>query len=231
MRVSDKLWTNWNEHPMRLWQTQLNFAVWCASSACGVSSAHLNYTKHPIIGAVCCFHVYYLWLIICSKSHLFIFMLYLFIFMPFIFIFMSYLFIFMLFISIFMLFYIHIHTFLYSYSCLFIFIFMLFYIHIHVILIHIHALLHSYSCYTYSYSCFFIFVFMFFLYSYSWNIFHIHVFIFTFMLYLYIQMSRIFKKKSFMTKCPGSSIIIILPFFGKDSSIWSVESRICIPVT
>ena len=33
---------------MRLWQTQLNFAVWCASSACGVSSVHLNYTKHPM---------------------------------------------------------------------------------------------------------------------------------------------------------------------------------------
>ena len=29
MRVSDKLWTNWNKAPMRLWQTQLNFAVWC----------------------------------------------------------------------------------------------------------------------------------------------------------------------------------------------------------
>ena len=44
MHVEDKLWMNWNEHPMRLWQTQLNFAVWCSSSACGVSSAHLNYT-------------------------------------------------------------------------------------------------------------------------------------------------------------------------------------------
>ena len=43
MHVGDKLWTKWNEHPMQLWQTQLNFAVWCASSACGVSSAHLNY--------------------------------------------------------------------------------------------------------------------------------------------------------------------------------------------
>ena len=45
MRVGDKLWTNWNKAPMRLWQTQLNFAVFCASSACGVSSAHLNYTN------------------------------------------------------------------------------------------------------------------------------------------------------------------------------------------
>ena len=57
--MGDKLWTHWNEHPMQLWQTQLNFAVWCASSACGVRSAHLNYTKHPMIRAVYRFHVYY----------------------------------------------------------------------------------------------------------------------------------------------------------------------------
>ena len=50
---------NWNKAPMRLGQTQLNFAVWCTSSACGVSSAHLNYTKHPMIRLVDHFHVYY----------------------------------------------------------------------------------------------------------------------------------------------------------------------------
>ena len=59
MRVGDKLWTHWKKPPMQLWQTQLNFAVWCASSACGVSSAHLNYNKHPMIGAVYHFHVFY----------------------------------------------------------------------------------------------------------------------------------------------------------------------------
>ena len=59
MHVGDKLWTNWNKAPMRLWQTQLNFAVFCASSACGVSSVHLNDTKHPMIRAVYRFHVYY----------------------------------------------------------------------------------------------------------------------------------------------------------------------------
>ena len=59
MRVGDKLWMNWNKAPMRLWQTQLNFPVWCASSACGVSSAHLNHKKHPVIRSVYCFHVYY----------------------------------------------------------------------------------------------------------------------------------------------------------------------------
>ena len=27
IRVSDKVWTNWNKVPIRLWQRQLNFAV------------------------------------------------------------------------------------------------------------------------------------------------------------------------------------------------------------
>ena len=59
MRVEDKLWTNWNKAPLCLWQTQLNFAVWYTSSACGVSSAHLNYMKRPMIRSVYHFHVYY----------------------------------------------------------------------------------------------------------------------------------------------------------------------------
>ena len=59
MRVGDKLWMHWNKAPMQLWQTQSNFAVWCASSACGVSSAHLNYSKHPMIRSVYQFHTYY----------------------------------------------------------------------------------------------------------------------------------------------------------------------------
>ena len=29
MQVGDKLWTNLNKAPLRLWQTQLNFAMWC----------------------------------------------------------------------------------------------------------------------------------------------------------------------------------------------------------
>ena len=59
MRVGDKLWTNWNKTPLQLWQTQLNYVVFCASSACGVSSAHLNYTKHSMIRSVYRFHIYY----------------------------------------------------------------------------------------------------------------------------------------------------------------------------
>ena len=59
MCVGDKLWTNWNKALLKLWQTQLNFTVFCASSPCGVSSAHLNYTKHLMIRSVYRFHVYY----------------------------------------------------------------------------------------------------------------------------------------------------------------------------
>ena len=58
MHVGDKLWTHWNKAQLKLWRTQLNFAVWCTSSACGVSSAHLNYKKHPMIRSVYRFHVY-----------------------------------------------------------------------------------------------------------------------------------------------------------------------------
>ena len=59
IKVGDKLWTNWNKAPLRLWQMQLNFAVWCTLSTCGVSSEHLNYAKHPMVRAVFRFHVYY----------------------------------------------------------------------------------------------------------------------------------------------------------------------------
>ena len=59
MRVESPLYQHWESQPMKLWQTQLNFAVFCASSACGVSSAHLNYKKHSLVRAVYRFHVYY----------------------------------------------------------------------------------------------------------------------------------------------------------------------------
>ena len=41
--------TNWNKAFLRLWQTQLNCAVFCASSACELNSEHLNYQKDPMI--------------------------------------------------------------------------------------------------------------------------------------------------------------------------------------
>ena len=37
---------------------QLNFMVFCASSACGVSVEYMN-AKKPMIRSIYCFHVYY----------------------------------------------------------------------------------------------------------------------------------------------------------------------------
>ena len=59
MRVESPLYQHWLHQPMKLLQTQLNFAVFCASSACGVSSDHLNYKKHGLIRSVYRFHMYY----------------------------------------------------------------------------------------------------------------------------------------------------------------------------
>ena len=58
MKVGDKLWTNWNKAPVKLWQMQLNFAVWSALNACGVSSEHLNYKKQSMVRALYQFHIY-----------------------------------------------------------------------------------------------------------------------------------------------------------------------------
>ena len=33
--------------------------MWCALSACGVSSEHLNFLKHPMVKSLYRFHVYY----------------------------------------------------------------------------------------------------------------------------------------------------------------------------
>ena len=43
---------------MTFYQNQLNFAVWCATSGCGVSVYHLTY-KETLISSVFRFHVYY----------------------------------------------------------------------------------------------------------------------------------------------------------------------------
>ena len=59
MKTTDKKWTNWQKNPFKLWQTQLNFATWCASSACGISSEHLTNGKHLLVMVLYRFHVYY----------------------------------------------------------------------------------------------------------------------------------------------------------------------------
>ena len=45
--------------PFKLWQTQLNFAVWCATSALGISAQHLTNMKYPMVRSLYLFHTYY----------------------------------------------------------------------------------------------------------------------------------------------------------------------------
>ena len=49
---------NMSHDPLRLWDTQLNFAVHCATSALGVSVEHLN-AEEPLVKALYRFHTYY----------------------------------------------------------------------------------------------------------------------------------------------------------------------------
>ena len=58
VRVGDQRFKDWDHYKFTPWETQLNFAVFCASSTCGVSVEHLN-TKEPMIRSVYRFHVYY----------------------------------------------------------------------------------------------------------------------------------------------------------------------------
>ena len=58
VRVEDRKFKDWDHYKFTIWQTQLNFAVFCASSACGISVEHLN-AKEPMIRSIYRFHVYY----------------------------------------------------------------------------------------------------------------------------------------------------------------------------
>ena len=58
VRVEDQRFKDWDHYKFILWQSQLNFAVFCASSACGVSVEHLN-AKEPMVRSIYRFHVYY----------------------------------------------------------------------------------------------------------------------------------------------------------------------------
>ena len=58
VRVEDQKFKDWDHYKFTIWQSQLNFAVFCASSACGVSVKHLN-AKEPMIRSIYRFHVYY----------------------------------------------------------------------------------------------------------------------------------------------------------------------------
>ena len=57
VRVEDQRFKDWDHYKFTIWQSQLNFVVFCASSACGVSVEHLN-AKEPMIRSIYRFHVY-----------------------------------------------------------------------------------------------------------------------------------------------------------------------------
>ena len=58
VRLEDQKFKDWDHYKFTIWQSQLNFAVFCASSACGVSVEHLN-ANEPMIRSIYRFHLYY----------------------------------------------------------------------------------------------------------------------------------------------------------------------------
>ena len=58
VRIEDQKFKDWDHYKFTIWQSQLNFTVFCASSSCGVSVEHLN-AKEPMIRSIYRFHVYY----------------------------------------------------------------------------------------------------------------------------------------------------------------------------
>jgi len=51
--------TNWNTNPMKFYQCQLNFAVACATTFCGISRYHLLGKFPELVKSVIRFHVYF----------------------------------------------------------------------------------------------------------------------------------------------------------------------------
>ena len=56
--ASEKVLARWHRAPLSWWQTQVNFAVWCASAGCGVGVDHLQH-ENALVAALYNFHVYY----------------------------------------------------------------------------------------------------------------------------------------------------------------------------
>ena len=56
---SDKWLQAWRTTPMQFWQNQLNFAVWCATTGCGVSVEDHLTPDDGFLQSVYRFHVYY----------------------------------------------------------------------------------------------------------------------------------------------------------------------------
>ena len=56
---SDKLARTWNSNQMQFSQNQINFAVWCATTGCGVSAQDHLAAPDPLMRSLYYFHVYY----------------------------------------------------------------------------------------------------------------------------------------------------------------------------
>ena len=54
----EKRINTWQNQPFHFWQSQLDFAVFCATSGCGISVDHLN-SSLPMLRSVYRFHVYF----------------------------------------------------------------------------------------------------------------------------------------------------------------------------
>ena len=46
VRVEEQRFKDWGHYKFTLWQTQLNFEVFCASSACGVGVEYMNMLRN-----------------------------------------------------------------------------------------------------------------------------------------------------------------------------------------
>ena len=58
VRVEDQRFKDWDHYKFTIWQSQMNFVVFCASSAGDASVEHLN-AKEPMIRSIYRFHIYY----------------------------------------------------------------------------------------------------------------------------------------------------------------------------
>jgi hypothetical protein len=56
---SDKIVQAWNSNPMQFWQNQLNFAIWCSTTGCGISAIDHLKAEEPMMQSLYLFHVYY----------------------------------------------------------------------------------------------------------------------------------------------------------------------------
>lgn len=57
--ASDTLVKKWQAHHLSFWQNQLNFAIWCATTGCGVSASDHLLVGEPLAQALFRFHAYY----------------------------------------------------------------------------------------------------------------------------------------------------------------------------